>query len=185
MKAWTGERVRTLNLSHGIFQCCHWRQVSPSDLCQGKCFQASYHLEQQLGQVGQGQRCQNSIPLSGSKTLDWDFDSTSAFGCVLCMTRTMTEFWEKTTCARFWSLWWLRTVWTSMSISHFVLSSSFNNAAPFHLFSPSLKKVRYLAHILLPAGCKEGRDHLTLQDRKIVLPIIWPSSSWPWPQARW
>ena len=41
-------RVRTLNLSHGIFQCCHWRQVSPSDLCQGKCFQASHHLEQQL-----------------------------------------------------------------------------------------------------------------------------------------
>ena len=51
-----------------------------------------------------------------------------------------------------------------MSISHFVLSPSFNNAAPFHLFSPSLKKVRYLAHILLPAGCKEGRDHLTLQE---------------------
>ena len=52
-----------------------------------------------------------------------------------------------------------------MSISHFVLSSSFNNAAPFHLFSPSLKKVRYLAHILLPAGCKEGRDHPELQKR--------------------
>ena len=27
-----------------------------------------------------------------------------------------------------------------MSISHFVLSSSFKNAAPFHLFSPSVKK---------------------------------------------
>ena len=39
-------------------------------------------LSNNSGQVGQGQRCQNSIPLSGSKTLDWDFDSTSAFGCV-------------------------------------------------------------------------------------------------------
>ena len=39
-------------------------------------------LSNNSGQVGQGQRCQNSIPLSGWKTLDWDFDSTSAFGCV-------------------------------------------------------------------------------------------------------
>ena len=43
-----------------------------------------------------------------------------------------------------------------MSISHFVLSSSFNNAAPFHLFSPSLKKMRHLAHILLCSGRMQG-----------------------------
>ena len=47
-----------------------------------------------------------------------------------------------------------------LPISHFVPPSSFNNAAPFHWFSPSLKKVRHLAHILLPSGCKEGRIKL-------------------------
>ena len=47
-----------------------------------------------------------------------------------------------------------------MPISHFVPPSSFNNAAPFHWFSPSLKKVRHLAHNILPAGCKEGRIKL-------------------------
>ena len=45
-------------------------------------------------------------------------------------------------------------------ISHFVPPSSFNYAPSFHWFSPSLKKLRHLAHILLPAGCKEGRIKL-------------------------
>ena len=36
----------------------------------------------------------------------------------------------------------------------------------FQGFSPSLKKARRLAHILFPAGCKERRDRLTLDDFK-------------------